>query len=152
MVAELGDEGGGLDEAGRRERVRADYDAGMKLAEICAAHDITLYQLQRRIKAELWPNRNKSNIVDRPFIITRMFKVLERQVIDLEAEMSDMTRRSQRSGDKEVALLGKLASTLDKLMDLEVRAGGEAVGRKSTKQMKAIHHKLIERIEQLKRG
>lgn len=80
-----------------------------------------------------------------------MFRVLEKQVMDLEMEMTEMTRASRRSGGKEVVLLGKLATTLDKLMDLDGRAGEGRRTRQRTKEMQDIRNKLIERIEQLKR-
>lgn len=148
MVAELGLGGGGPD----WHAVRADYDDGMLLAELYGKHRISSSQLSGRITKEAWPRRNRSRVVDRPMIITRMFRVLERQVVDLEMEMAEMTRNAKRSGDKEVVLLGKLASTLDKLMDLDVRAGEGRRTKTRTKAMQDIHHKLIERIEQLKRG
>lgn len=150
MVAELGDEGGGLDRTDWAA-VRADHDAGMPHAEIEARHGVTHSALNWRIKVELWPRRKLSRLVDRPMIITRMFRVLERQVIDLELEMSEMARSGTRSGDKEVVLLGKLAGTLGKLMDLDVEAGEGRRTKTRSKEMKDIHHKLIERIEQLKR-
>jgi hypothetical protein len=139
-------------ETDRWQSVRADYDAGMLLADIYTKHRISSSQLTARINKELWPRRNRSRFVDRSMIITRMFRVLERQVMDLEMEMADMTRRTARSGEKEVVLLGKLAGTLDKLMNLDGLAGEGRRTKTRTKQMKEIHHKLIERIEQLKRA
>lgn len=136
----------------RWQNIRADYDEGMLLAEIYAKHRISSSQLSARINKELWPRRNRSRVVDRPMIITRMYRVLERQVMDLEMEMADMTRRSARAGEKEVMLLGKLAGTLGKLVDLDALAGEGRRTKTRTKQMKEVHHKLIERIEQLKRG
>ena len=131
--------------------VRADYDAGMLLADIYARHRISSSQLSARINRELWPRRNRSRVVDRPMIITRMYRVLERQVMDLEMEMADMTKTAKRSGDREVVLLGKLASNLDKLMDLDVRAGEGRRTRQRTRDMQDIRQQLIARIEQLKR-
>lgn len=148
MVAELGDEAGGLDEAG----LRADYDAGMTYVQLHAKYGVSSSQISWRVTTQGWPRRNRSRVVDRPLIITRMFRVLERQVIDLEMEMSDMARSGTRSGDREVALLGKLAGTLGKLMEFHAEAGEGRRTKARTRQMTDVHHKLIERIEQLKRG
>jgi hypothetical protein len=148
MVAELGDEGSGPD----WKAIRADYEDGLVLSILYVKHGISSSQLSGRINKEAWPRRNRSRVVDRPLIITRMFRVLERQVIDLEMEMSDMARSGTRSGDKEVALLGKLAGTLGKLMEFHAEAGEGRRTKARTRQMTDVHHKLIERIEQLKRG
>ncbi len=132
--------------------VRVDYDDGVRLETIYARHGISSSQLSGRINKEVWPRRNRSRVVDRPMIITRMFRVLERQVVDLEMEMQTMARSGTRSGDREVVLLGKLAGTLGKLMEFDSQAGEGRRTRKRTKDMTDVHHKLIERIEQLKRG
>ncbi len=152
MVAELGDEGSALDEVARWVRIRADYDDGMLLAQLYVKHSISSSQLSARINKDAWPRRNRSRVVDRSMIITRMFRVLERQVVDLELEMSQMARSGTRSGDREVVLLGKLASTLGKLMEFDTLAGEGRRTKARTRQMTDVHHKLIERIEQLKRA
>jgi hypothetical protein len=133
-------------------RVRTDYDAGLTRKAIVEKHPITYAALSWKITQELWPRRRRSSVVDRPLIITRMFRVLERQVLDLELEMADMTKKASRSGEKEVVLLGKLAGNLDKLMDLDARAGEGRRTHSRSKAMTDIRHKLIARIEQLKRG
>jgi hypothetical protein len=151
MVEELGDESSGADKA-RWERIRADYETGLSQAAIIERHGVTKSALNWRIKHELWPRRRRSSVVDRPMIITRMFRVLERQVVDLEMEMMEMARSKARSGDKEVVLLGKLAGNLGKLMELDVRAGEGRRTASRSRKMTEVHHKLIERIEELKRG
>lgn len=114
-------------------------------------YGVTPSELKYRIKRDLWTRRKRSNAVDRPTIITRMFRVLEKQVMDMEMEMAEMARASRRSGEKEVVLLGKLAGNLDKLMELDLRAGEGRRTRQRTKDMQDIRNRLIERIEQLKR-
>lgn len=132
--------------------VRLDHEVG-KLThdELVAKHGVTRSALKYRIKRDLWARRKSSSAVDRPMIITRMFRVLELQVADLEMEMADMARGSRRSGEKEVALLGKMAGNLDKLMELDREAGEGRRTRQRTKDMQDIRNRLIERIEQLKR-
>jgi hypothetical protein len=153
MVEELGDAGGAPEgDGGRWDVVRLDYDDGMLIKDILNKHGISSSQLSARINKEVWPRRNRSRVVDRQMIITRMFRVLERQVVDLELEIQDMARSGKRSGDKEVVLLGKIAGNLGKLMELDSRAGEGRRTKRRTKDMTDVHHKLIERIEQLKRG
>lgn len=133
-------------------RVHADYDE-LKLShrELVAKHGVPISTLKDKIKREMWTPRKRSRLVDRPMIITRLFRVLELQVADLEMEMAEMARGSKRSGEKEVALLGKMAGNLDKLMELDRAAGEGRRTRQRTKDMQDIRNRLIERIEQLKR-
>jgi hypothetical protein len=132
-------------------RVRADYDLKLSHRKLAEKHGVPISTLKDKIKQELWPPRRRSRLVDRPVIITRMFRVLELQVKDLETEMAEMARNAKRSGEKEVALLGKMAVNLDKLMELDRAAGEGRRTRQRTKDMQDIRNRLIERIEQLKR-
>ncbi len=134
-------------------RVKADHDTrAFTQVQLSEKHGVTLSALKYRARRDLWAPRYRSKSVDRPMIIARMFRVLELQVLNLETEMNDMAQTAQRSGDKEVSLLGKLASNLDRLMDLDARADGKPGKRRRTKQMQDIRNKLVERIEQLKRS
>lgn len=132
--------------------IRRDYEEGaLTQAELVAKYRISHSALNWRIKRDLWRPRYRSRIVDRPLIIARMFRLLERQVRDLENEMDEMSTASRRSGDKEVALLGKLAGNLEKLMQLDARMAEGKAPRRNSKQIEDLRSKLIERIEQLKR-
>jgi hypothetical protein len=132
--------------------IRTDYETtAISLDGIAGKHGVTRSAVRWRIKRDGWVRRNSSSVVDRPRIIVRMFRVLERQVIDLETEMDEMGRGKGRSGDKEAALLGKLAGNLEKLVALDLKVTGREPGRRSTKQMQDIRNKLIERIAELRR-
>lgn len=132
--------------------IRIEYESGQGTqASICLKHGITQSQLNWRIKRDLWVRRYRSKVVDRAQIIVRMFRLLERQVMDFETEMNEMSRTERRSGEKEAALLGKLAGNLEKLAALDLRMTAKEPGRRQTRQMQDIRNKLIERIEQLKR-
>jgi hypothetical protein len=120
-------------------------------ADIALRFGVTLSALNWRIRRDLWVRRNRTKVVDRPQIIVRMFRVLERQVMDLEMEMSEMSRNRSRSGDREAALLGKLAGNLEKLVALDLKLTAKEPGRRQTKQMQDIRNKLIERIAELRR-
>lgn len=131
--------------------VRADYE-GIELTvdEIAEKYQITKYALYNQARDQGW-NRRNHTVPDREEIIARMFRVLNQQVIDLENEMESMRKDKRRSGEKEVAVLGKLAANLEKLVAINVGDSGQQT-RPRTKQMDALRSKLIERIEQLKRG
>lgn len=155
MVAKLGLAGGG-DAAGNDAlwaRVKADYDTGEHTQlELCARHGVTPSQLKYRIKHHLWTPRYRSKAVDRPLIIARLFRVLELQVKNLETEMNEMADGAKRSGEGEVAVLGKLAANLERLMDLDARLPEKRRGKQQTRHMQDIRNKLVQRIEQLKRS
>jgi hypothetical protein len=138
-------------EAAKWLPIQADYESGKgTLLEVAARHGVTPQALKYRIRRDLWKRRHRSKVVNRPLIIVRMFRLLERQVLDLEMEMSEMSSKKSRSGEREVALLGKLAGNLEKLVALDLQVTKEPK-RRQTKQMQDIRSKLIERIEQLRR-
>ena len=123
--------------------VRADYETGEEtLAVIAARHGTTPSALSWRAKKQLWPSRYRTGNVDRPQIIKRMFRVLELQVLALEGNM-------EQTGEKEVAVLGKLASTLEKLIDIDNAAS--ATKPRARKDIEELRNKLAQRIAQLKR-
>ena len=127
------------------DAVRADYEGdGRTLDDICARHGISRSALSWRAKHHLWLQRNRTGNVDRPQIIKRMFRLLEMQVIQLEKTMT-------QTGEKEVAVLGKLASTLEKLIEID-NAAAEAPKRTRTKEIHDLRNKLAQRIEQLMRA
>jgi hypothetical protein len=139
-------------EAARWAPIRIDYEETDETQNaICARYGVTHSQLNWRIRRDLWVRRYRSKVVDRPQIIVRMFRVLERQVMDLETEMSEMSRNKSRSGDREAALLGKLAGNLEKLVALDLKVPARESGRRQTRQMQDIRNKLIERIAELRR-
>ncbi|HTJ57004.1 MAG TPA: hypothetical protein VL418_05500 [Devosiaceae bacterium] len=127
------------------EAVRADYEGeGGTLDAICARHGISRSALSWRAKHHLWSQRNRTGNVDRPQIIKRMFRLLEMQLIQLEKDMT-------QTGDKEVAVLGKLASTLEKLIEID-NAAAEKPKPTRSKEIHDLRNKLAQRIEQLKRA
>lgn len=127
--------------------IRADYEDGEKsLKALAAEHKTTVAAIRARARRKLWSNWRRTGRVDRAHIIARMFHVIETQVIALE-------EHTKSAGDKEAAVLGRLANTLDKLIEIETAARIDnkpagAAGR----DMKELRDKLAERIAQLKRG
>ena len=125
--------------------VRVEYEAGKEpVLAICAKYGVTHGAINWRIKKELWTPRKTTSHVGRPQIIKRMFRVLELQLLALEGNMA-------QTGEKEVAVLGKLASTLEKLIDIDNAATAAAKPRAQRKDIEELRNKLAQRIAQLKR-
>ncbi|KFC65040.1 hypothetical protein FF80_02890 [Devosia sp. LC5] len=108
--------------------------------EICARHGITIAQLRFRRERQGWRLRSTRD-VDLRLLINRMLRVLEKQVRNLEKTMTEPV-------DKSAALLGTMAKTLEKLMELETANRGRQPAQK--KEMSDLRNKLAQRIEQLK--
>jgi hypothetical protein len=126
------------------QAVRGDYEGRVgTTAEIARRYGISTKTLNTRAVIDGWAMRNIRRTIDRGAIIARMFRVLERQIIQLEKDMTE-------TGEKEVAVLGKLASTLEKLIDIDAAAAPEKAAAQSS-DIKELRHKLAQRIAQLKR-
>lgn len=126
--------------------IKLDYEYGaITQGAICDKHGITRGMLTRRARRDLWTLRFATTIPDRATIIRRLFHLLEKQTIQLEEHMTT-------TGEKEVAVLGKLASTLEKLIAIDNAETGSRPGRTEDKDMKELRNKLARRIAQLKRA
>lgn len=130
--------------------VRADYESGEgTVAGISARHGITPSALNWRVRRQLWTPRYRGKGLSRPQIIDRMFRLLERQIIQLEQDMKE-------TGEKEVAVLGKLATTLEKLIEIDkaesAKMSGSSKSPAQHKDMEELRNKLAQRLAQLRRG
>jgi hypothetical protein len=128
------------------ERVRRDFEGrALTEAAICRKHAIDPDELWTHARAAKWQVEHRTSGLDRGILIRQMLGVLERQVARLERiEMTD-------TGEKEAAVLGRLASTLDKLIELESR-NSKAEQPAETAEMRDIRNKLVKRILRLKRS
>jgi hypothetical protein len=145
----------GPDEIARWRRVRTAYEAGeLAVTEIEATYGVSHSALQWRARRDLWKRRNRTQTgADRPTIIKRLFRVLEMQVMHLEAEMDDMNESKTRSGEREIELLGKLAANVDKLIKLEAAtARPEKDDGYTDQEVAEMRIRLAKRLDQLKRG
>ena len=146
MVEELGSEA--AQPPVRRvnwDLVRIDAEGrGITRAAICRKHGITRAELAAKARTSKW-NFSGGNDTDRAILIGMMLGVLEAQIGQLET--SDMTT----TGEKEVAVLGKLATTLEKLIDIEDKGRPPTEPAGHGEDMKALRNKLARRIDQLKR-
>ena len=90
-----------------------------------------------------WPSRHQ-RASQRQKLIGRMFNVLENQIRQIESNEMNL------SCDKEVALLGNLARTLEKLIELDTKQLSEQKPEAGeNKAMKVLMEKLAARISQL---
>jgi hypothetical protein len=132
-------------EAQRRQvdwaAVRIAYEARDSTeAEIRALFDITENQLRYRREKENWTKRSARK-VERGALIMAMMRVLARQIALLEKQMNGPI-------DKQATLLGTMAKTLEKLMELEK---SDAAQRPAQKDLTDLRSKVAKRIEQLTR-
>ncbi len=127
------------------ETIKADYaDSGLSVASICKKHNISIYILNDARRRFGWPGRYRQRTTQRQKLIGRMFGVLEKQIEQIEGNEMNLTC------DKEVALLGNLARTLEKLIELDAK---QLLARKpdaaQNKDMQTLREKLTARINQL---
>ena len=124
--------------------VRTDYHSAREsIVGLCRRYGLIKANLLAKAAEEGW-KRRRHKTPERRTIISRMFRLLDRQIIELEENMTD-------TGDKEVAVLGRLVSTLGKLIDIE-NAEVNRPARVQGKDMHELRNRLAERIEQLKRA
>lgn len=122
--------------------VRVEYEAGEELIKVIAArHGITQSQIDWRSRREAWVPRQRGARVDRGAIVGRLFRLLDRQTMAMEKMMSD-------EPDREMAALGKLVTTLEKLIEIDERTARKAPRRQSV-DAEGLRRKLAERIDRL---
>lgn len=123
--------------------VRANYESLEGTVKgICERHGITQSQLRRRRAQEGWKSRGERR-VQQSTLIAVMFRVLYRQVLNLEKQMGD------ESSEKHAILLGTLAKTAEKLQELGKTAS--SAGSSDRKDIRDLRAKIATRIEQLRR-
>ncbi len=134
--------------------IETEYRLGkLTIANICKNHGISVSALMQARSRYGWPPRNRkapdySGPAGRKRLVSRMFAVLEKQIERMENTMVEDV------DDKEIALLGQLVRTLEKLVELdskqEVSAGNGSQKTKSeSREMLALRKKLSQRIGQL---
>lgn len=113
----------------------------LTIAALCRKHRITRGELMLRAARHKWKTL-RADDTDRLILIWMLFGVMERQIGHLEE--TEMTP----SGEKEAAVLGKLATTLEKLIDIEDKSKAPAG---TGENMQELRNKLAQRIDNLKR-
>lgn len=125
--------------------IRVDYEANIETVKaIALRHAISEPAIQYHVGREGWIRRQSVRNTERPALIERMAKMLERQIAHLEKNMTP-------GDEKEVALLGTMARSLEKLMDLDRKGVGKAPDKKRDREIGELRQKLAARIDQLRK-
>lgn len=123
--------------------IRHAYETSPEtVADICVHYGVTVSALQWQRKHHHWPRRNGSVALQRPDLIARLFRVFEQKLDELEGQMG-------QTGEKEVQLLGNLARTLEKLIELDTREAIPKSNEHRPSDMADLRKKLTQRIGQL---
>ncbi len=143
------------------QKIRAEYvGSDRTVAQICKAHSVSRSALQRKKREQGWPARASGRsratgkkTVSRPDLIARMYRVLENQLHRMEQASMEQTC------EKEIALLGQMVRTLEKLADLDAKsaldARSDTSGKKSrhvdSPQMRRLRQKIAQRLTALEK-
>jgi hypothetical protein len=126
-------------------RVRHGYEVGrMTIKALCTKYGVTADAIQQERERSGW-RRRRIATPNRSSLINRMFRLLDRQITQLEETMA-------KSGDKEVAVLGNLARTLEKLIEIDDAEQPKRSTKAHSKDMQDIRRKLEKRIDDLTKG
>jgi hypothetical protein len=122
--------------------IRAEYEGRLYEARmICKRHAITVSQLRYRRQCEGWLSQRERRPKE-AVLVSRMLKVLERQIRDLEMSKDEPV-------DKRTNTLATQVKTLDKL--IELGAAERNVEPATRKDMSDIRAKLAQRLAQSRR-
>jgi transposase-like protein len=123
--------------------IQRAYETGqLSIQAICRHYNIPKSTLYTAVHQRGWTMRKALPPAGRGALIDRLFRVLDRQITTLETTMT-------KNGDKEVSLLGNLAKTLEKLIEIEDR---ERKGRKTpqnSREMAELQSRIAQRIDRI---
>lgn len=124
--------------------VRSDYEAGiMTRNEIAHRHRIRRALLDERIRSQRW-GLGRSEVEERKTIIELLFWAIERHARHLgEVDLAG-------SSDKEVAVLQKLATSLDRLISLDAKASGKAPDARQSRELGELRGRIAKRLGELR--
>lgn len=125
--------------------IRGDYEnSKLTVDAIMEKFGVSRTRLYAVAQEEAWTPRQYFDRSGRRGVIARMRRVLERQLTFMEAEMDG-------SSDKEVALLGNMVKTLEKLIELDAKDKQKEPGKQQSREMADLRKKLAARIDRLKK-
>ena len=124
--------------------VRLDVELGaMTYNAICRRHRISRGELLRRIRDNRWSVAERDDLASRRIMIDGLFWALERQIDRLgEAELGEDT-------SKEAAVLHRLATTLEKLIEIDTATTGRKLNPRESREMTQLKTKIAERLDEL---
>jgi hypothetical protein len=130
----------------KAEAVRIDYEnTSIPVDDVCEKHGVPLARLYAMRDRWNWKGRQKPRAVNRTVLIGRMFGLLDNQLTLLEENMKS-------TGDKEVAVLGNLARTLEKLIEIQDAEKPKRSTKAHSRDMQDIRRQLEKRIDDLTKG
>jgi len=126
--------------------VRSAFEGGdATLNAMAARFGTTVGAIAERARRNKWKGVPRAEETDRRLLVRGLMWALEQRI--------DLMGESLRTGnDKEAALLGNLARTLEKLIDLDKREASYKGGDIETAEMRDIRIKLEKRIDALTKG
>lgn len=126
--------------------VRHDYENRIgTLEEVAARHGVTRSAISWRVKRQCWRSRNTAPGASGPALKARLLRLIERQLFHLEQE-------TERMSDKDIAVMGRLAATLEKLMSGETKIRNAPAPKPPGSEMRDLRDRLMARIERLSRS
>ena len=143
MVAELGDEdGGGVLPEAAWTPVRAEYEADLTtLNALCRRHRISREALLGRATRNRWDGQRRTN--DDLKLLDRLMWAMERLIDRMgQIELHDS------DGSKEAAALGRLATTLDRMIELRERKIAKPQAQPSA-EMAELRKRIDRRLKEL---
>ena len=124
-----------------RCKVREDYEApDLLLRQIVEKYKVAASTIHRWARAGNW-TMHQPHRVDPNDLLARMMAMVDAQLADLEAAMSN--------GVTEVAMLSKLVTTLDRVIALKEHTKPE---RQPSKRVQDLRAKIAERLVELNRA
>lgn len=124
--------------------IRRDVEIGdMTYNAICRRHRVSRGELLRRIRDNRWSVAERDDLASRRIMIDGLFWALERQIDKLgEADLGEDVSR-------EATVLHRLATTLEKLIEIDGRATGRKLNARESREMTELRTKIAERLDEL---
>lgn len=125
--------------------IRVAYEAKEKPVDAIAAEfSVQRSAIYNRARRDGWQARKPNKPASRQNLIARLSAMLESQIAHLETTMTP-------GDDKEIALLGTMARTLEKLIELDKKDERAKPAAARDREMTAMRKKLAARINDLKK-
>lgn len=130
------------------EAIRAAYESGEDtVMAICRRFGVTRSALAYRARHDLWRMRNKRLGASGPALLARTYRLLERQIHEMEKARDPM-------GEMETGALHRVAATLEKLMEIERRETAvqkPPAAVRPSRDLEYLRAKIAARINDLER-
>lgn len=122
----------------------AYQESAATLPELAAQFGVTKGAISWRARRHGWIMRHRTSGSSGPSLVARIYRLLERQLFQMEKAAGPMS-------DKDAAILMRVATTVDRLMEVDERTAGKSPRRtaKETSEMQDMRKTIARRLEQL---